>query len=589
MKPLHAVLALLVLFAVMSAVSWQMWANPVIDGGREMNAPLRLLRGETIYSQVYYLYGPVAPLFNALLFKIFGIHLNTLYAAGLVSSLLLVLLIYHIARGFMSVFESLLAATAVLLLCIFKQAGNIVFPYSYAALYGTLFGTAALASQVDFLRSGRMAGLVAAGMLSGLAFCCKMEFGFAAFASLLTLVIVVLPPQRTRTAWISLASAAVIPLFIYGLILARIPSDSLIKDTFVFPGNLPPELVYYNKLKLGLNHPGQTLRELISAVALLGGVAGLLSLIGARLAGESILSSPLSRHVRRFWWLTGAGFGWIVVHLMVFRSHWDLNPLRALPVLFLVMILYCFRKRAGRGPVDATGSALLLVSVYSLIVLARVIVRIPGGGGYGAGLLPVPLMLFVYMATADFPLFAMPADAGRYRRRAVHVLLSIGLIATLGVMVYRFGQNSYTRLQTPRGNLRQPPSISLAMSQALEFLEKNSNPGDYVLALPEGSSLNFLADRPAPLRYEVVTPGFLSEAEEWLAIQAMQEKDVKFVFLLNRPTSEFGPRVIGRDYCRNLMEWIEAHYTLASVFGEEVTPEIQVGDPSFFIKCFRRE
>ena len=70
MKPMHAVLVLLILFAVMSAVSWQMWANPVIDGGREMNAPLRLLRGETIYSQVYYLYGPVAPLFNAFLYKL---------------------------------------------------------------------------------------------------------------------------------------------------------------------------------------------------------------------------------------------------------------------------------------------------------------------------------------------------------------------------------------------------------------------------------------------------------------------------------------------------------------------------------------
>lgn len=584
---MHAVLVLLILFAVMSAVSWQMWANPVIDGGREMNAPLRLLRGETIYSQVYYLYGPVAPLFNAFLYKLLGIHLNTLYAAGMAGSLLLVLLIFHLARGFMSTVESLLAAAAVLLLCIFKQAGNIVFPYSYAALYGTLLGTFALAAQIDFLRSNRSVSLIAGGALSGLALCCKMEFGFAAIASLLTAVIVTQPQQRARTAWIGLASTAVVPLFIYGLLLTKIPAESLIKDTFMLPGTIPAELVYYNKLVLGWNYPGQTLRELISALALLCGLAGFLALIGIRMAGGSILSARSARPVRRFWWMTGIGFGLILAHIMFFRTHWDMNPLRALPVLFLIMIGYYVRKRSGISNTDVSAHALLLVSVYSLVVLARVIVRVPGGGGYGGGLLPVPLMLFVYMATAEFPIFAMPVKAERYRRRAVAVLLSVGLLATVGVLVFRLTHNSYTWLHTSRGDLRQPPSITLAMSQTLDLLARNSSAGDYVLALPEGSSLNFLAERPAPLRYEVVTPGFLSEAEEQRAIRTVQEKNVEFVLLLNRPTSEFGPGAIGRDYCRTLMGWIEENYSPVAVFGEKVTPEIQIGDPSFFIKCYR--
>lgn len=587
MKPPHAVLIILVLFGLVSAVSWEMWANPVIDGGREMNTPLRLLQGEKIYSQVYYLYGPVAPLFNALLYKLFGVHLNTLYAAGLAGSLLLILLIFHLARGFMSTYESLLAAAAVLLLCIFKHSGNIIFPYSYAALYGTLLGTFALAAQVDYLRSYRAISLLAAGVSSGLALCCKMEFGFAAIASLLTLMITARPPQRARIARIGLASTIIFPLFIYGLVLAKIPAESLFKDTFILPGNIPAELVYYNKLKLGWDHPGLTLRELISALAVLCGAAGFMSLAGIRMAGGSILSSRLERNVRRLWWLTGISFGILLAHTIFFGTHWDLNPFRALPVLFLVMIGYCVKKRSGIEEKDVASRALLLTSVYSLAVLSRVIVRIPGGGGYGAGLLPVPLMLFIYMTTADFPIFAMPAKAERYRRRAVQLLLSAGLLATVAVLVFRYTHNSYTWLHTARGNLRQPPPITLAMRQTLDYLARNSRPGDYVLALPEGSSLNFLADRPAPLRYEVVTPGFLSEAEEQRAIRSIQEKSVEFVLLLNRPTSEFGPRAIGRDYCRALMGWIEKNYSPVAAFGEKVDPEIQIGDPPFFIKCYR--
>jgi hypothetical protein len=125
------------------------------------------------------------------------------------------------------------------------------------------------------------------------------------------------------------------------------------------------------------------------------------------------------------------------------------------------------------------------------------------------------------------------------------------------------------------------------MSQALEFLAHNSRPGEYVLALPEGSSLNFLADRPAPLRYEIITPGFLSEEKERLVIRSLQEKNVQFIFLFNRPTSEFGPRIFGRDYCRTLMGWIEKNYLPVAVFGERAPLEIQVGDPPFFIKCYR--
>jgi len=129
---------------LMVAVTWQLWMNPTIDGGREMNTPLRLLEGERLYSQVYYLYGPFAPLFNAALYSLFGIHLNTLYWAGISGSVILVFSVFYLGRFFMSPLEAMLAGSAVLILCVFKESGNLIFPYTYAVLYGTLAGTFAL-------------------------------------------------------------------------------------------------------------------------------------------------------------------------------------------------------------------------------------------------------------------------------------------------------------------------------------------------------------------------------------------------------------------------------------------------------------
>ena len=32
--------------------SWQRWGNPLVDSGRELNVPLKLLHGERLYSEV---------------------------------------------------------------------------------------------------------------------------------------------------------------------------------------------------------------------------------------------------------------------------------------------------------------------------------------------------------------------------------------------------------------------------------------------------------------------------------------------------------------------------------------------------------
>jgi hypothetical protein len=37
------------------------------------------------------------------------------------------------------------------------------------------------------------------------------------------------------------------------------------------------------------------------------------------------------------------------------------------------------------------------------------------------------------------------------------------------------------------------------------------------------------------------------------------------------------------------MAWIESHYELAAIFGERVSPDAEIGDPKFFIKCYREK
>jgi hypothetical protein len=142
-------LAIFVLFIVMLAASWQRWTQPLIDHGREMNLPTRILAGERIYNDVQVLYGPFAPHFNALLYQIFGIHLSVLKAAGAVCAILILLMIYRLARALMSEWESFLVAGLALVACALKSTANYIQPYAYGALYGLVFALGSLVATVS--------------------------------------------------------------------------------------------------------------------------------------------------------------------------------------------------------------------------------------------------------------------------------------------------------------------------------------------------------------------------------------------------------------------------------------------------------
>ena len=108
------------------AASWQRWANPVVDVGREMNQPLRLAAGEMLYSDVRHIYGPLSPWLHAIPFRIFNPSLTVLYADGIVTATMVLALKYWLGRQIMSPAAAGAATLTVMSFCVFKPAGNYI-------------------------------------------------------------------------------------------------------------------------------------------------------------------------------------------------------------------------------------------------------------------------------------------------------------------------------------------------------------------------------------------------------------------------------------------------------------------------------
>src|ERR1700722_12833342 len=135
-----ALFMLVLLWAVKLFTTWGAWGNLTIDSGHEMYVPLMLAQGKVLYRDVWFMYGPAAPYFNSILFRLFGSQLNVLYWAGSLSALGAAILLYLTGIQLSSWLAGWTAG-AVLLMEAF-QPSLFCFPlgYSFATVYACLVG-----------------------------------------------------------------------------------------------------------------------------------------------------------------------------------------------------------------------------------------------------------------------------------------------------------------------------------------------------------------------------------------------------------------------------------------------------------------
>jgi hypothetical protein len=601
-------------FFIMLLVSWRRWTSLLVDTGREMDLPLRLLRGELLYRDIHYLYPPLSPYLNALLYRVFGVQLETLNVSGVLCSLGIVALCYAIARRILNEWQATLATMAVVVWCIFKPEGNLIAPYSFAALHGMMLSLGTLLVTLRYGEERRWREVVLAGLLIGVAGMTKQEFALTAAVTWSAGVLFV-----HRHEWkalclrllVAASIAIVIAAPVYAYFLARVGWQTLIGDCHLLYTGIPASLKFYNAARTGLDQPFSSLLQMFGGAAVAMGIASLMVFLSALRVGKRAL---LRACAVTFVACAAA----VALILTLSHGRWDGSPLRALPLALVGLMLVHFLRRDETRP----QFALFVIATYSLMALIRVVLRVPSGGAFGGYFLPTSLMLIVYLVLealpnwfhrrdAEFPQrFAEKEEEEENARKSslrtsaetlrlcgeqmlTHRLRLIGatilclwLVATMVVFAVRYRKTFPILLQAPHGSLYVTQENAQAAQEALEFLATNSTPNNAIAVVPEGSSLAFLAGRRMPLRHQILIPDFMDAAEEQRAIAKLSE--VKYVLLLNRPMREFGREAFGRDYYQAMGEYLAQNFRVVKVCGEIKDERLQIGAAHFFIKILAR-
>jgi 4-amino-4-deoxy-L-arabinose transferase-like glycosyltransferase len=585
-------IAMTALFVFMLLVTWNRWSHPIIDQGREMNVPARILSGERLYIDIMYYYGPFAPYFNALLYQVFGVHLKTLYASGILCAALVLVMIHWIGRRLLSPWAAALSTSLVLVTCAIQvNLGNYVQPYSYAALYGWIFAVGALVCALQYLRADADVAMLVGGILAAGAIVSKPEMtllGLAPAGVAWALQSSSAGLWRWRPLLLLIVPPLAIAGSVYGVILWLVPWKFLVTDTY--RAFTQPQMVYFGHLLNGTLYWPQTGWALLAGIGVLACMAGGFALFG--LGSDPSVSMFRGSRARAVWVATILGAAaWYAGSR---RSGWiDSNPLRSAPLVLASIVLttawHAYREKSRGAALSIQERSLLVIAVFSGFAIVRVILNVSFAMSYIPFTIPTLLIVYVWLLVDYFPRFLLATDASRTGAR--HSAMVVGVILLVVASYVQFlvaRKYKVFEISAPRGTLLTTRSLGRPMADAIRFVHDRTAPGEYVGSLPQGSIVNFLAERANPLREEIIVPGYLTPDRETDAIHRMSDRRVRVILVGNVLTPEYRDNAFGVDYNRHLMQWIEANYHPVATFSDEGGAELSFGAPAFFIRAYER-
>jgi len=532
---------------VLFLVSRGKWSDAIIDSGREWIVPDALARGEVLYRDVVYWFGPFTPYFHAGFFKALGSSFQTLVVAGIVGSLGVLAALYSALRTVTGRLEAALWTTlAVPALVFMPDSGGSILGMGYRMWHAAAFALLAVAI-LDYRDTApRPWRLLASGALAGLAGLCRTEWGIL---TLLAAGLVYLL-QRTarRTVWRGALTILAGFLLVFAGVITLFGAiggwDSLLRESPV----------------LLMNVPEQT-RSHVAFAGIQAWRAGIWSLlysaalwVGLFLVTEIVTLRPVDpgRARRRL--------PWLVVLLGLFAlSVWGAAGFPEAPI-WSAAPLICLAASlvAVRGRLSQRQATLAGFGVLGFLLSHRRPFFIGDGPYVG------PPLLFALACAAGLVQIVVNREASEGIRESLRagilsvVVLLIGLAFAARLAEYRRDERVW--IAGTGKSLSARAELALEIKALVAAIRASSRQEDGLVALPEGEIVNFLSGRANPLRHKLYLPGYVNDSNENTILRELRRAKPTAVVIWNRPTGEYGPGLLGEGYAFAIRQWIEDNY-----------------------------
>ena len=543
--------AVMLATGVLYAVSRGKWSDAIIDSGTDWVYADALARGEMLYRDVLYWFGPFTPYFQAAFFRLFGSSFSTLALCGLAGASGVLLALYFALRRVTGRREAILwTALAIPALVFMPNSGGAILGMGYRIWHPAGFALAGcgLASLPGPCRNTLRC--LGAGVCAGLAGLCRTEWGVITLVSVLAA-----QWMRSRSAArpsrdILLTAAAAFVTFgaVLGGFAAAAGPAALLRDAPVLLVGIPRGTPAGSVLA-ALRGWRDGIPVLLYSAALWIGVVSLAGVLAAR---------GVSNERARHWLRVVLAVLAVIVLLAAAGAAQNAIFFSAAPLLCLAALAAGLVRR--RGP---RAAALVAFGLLGLLASHRRLFHI-ADSGYVA-----PPLLFAFVCAAGLLRTLVVLEKQHALRIRFCAILdgALALLIGLAFLGRALQYSSDERVPVPGtgGMLSALPGTARDLALVATMVRAETTEKDGLVVLPEGGVLNYLAERPNPMRHKISIPGYLRESNEEDFLRDLQRARPAAIVIVKRPAGEYGRGLFGQGYGQRTRVWIERHYLRRSV------------------------
>lgn len=553
-------------FVLLAIWTWRKCGDLLQDFGHQLYVPWQLSEGSTLYTDIFWLYGPLSQYFHAALFELLSPSLTTILVSNLLIAACVCVSLYLLTlrlANHLTAATTVIVVASLLLFSHYLSEGNFsfVFPYAHEATHGTCLLLALILFLTKCGETPRRSAAFASGVCLGLSLLTKIEPASAAL--MVTFMFFALCREaRSSRILFTLALGAMLPLGVgWAALLRALPPElaaSALFGAFSPLAKSATDLLstQFHREVLGLENPALHLHTTL----VMSGTAAVAILALAIV--DTILARM--RLVRLF----SAVFGFLAFVLLFLLPQalpWFDLPRGIAAVLLVGMLIRLLARLRSSHAGERAWLPEVLLFCAALVLASRLGLRIRF---YHYGFfLSLPLLALLSISV----LHQIPAALRRLNGNGeTFRFVSFAFLAALVATHLRFSDFYLSQRTVPTGSggdlfytysAEFSPTAELERS-VLSYLRQWA-PGERgVSVIPSGSAINYLLRTPSPLPYAWVGIDVLRLAGEGVVLERLRQSEPLFIVLVGRKGADFSFGLPGdrEDVGQEIYSWIQANY-----------------------------
>ena len=518
---------LLTITLICCGISFGHLPLPMYDVGREAYLPQRILEGQVLYKDILNLFGPFSYLLTALIYKLLGSNLETLFIIGCTCAVLLISGIYELSKIML---DRKIACIITLLsiiigvFCVNHCNASYILPYSHAMVYGTI---ATVWSVYFLIKSEKQQNKPVlykciAAFLAGISFINKYEFAFAAFFIVSYIVYDLF--RKNKKGCVAAVLSFIMPIVtVFGYLLHQGLTLSELYNSFIIIKNIVQTHSYQNYYRKGgtLFLYENFKLDLIEFIKF------------------SIFSALYFFSVKLLKQQNDWGSILFIVTTVILVNTFYINlfdHLSFLPILIILLFIFSYKNLDKTSKIFIITTILLEYKVLWMLSLRH----------YGVFFAPFTII----------SLFLMIKDKFK------NTLILFLIVTTLLMFNRAIFEINYTAtsLATYNHPLFVNTTDARKINRLIFYIMDNTKPDDKIIIYPENIIVNYITGRKTDDFYYQMGPAYMEQFGEENIIKHFKETKPEYFVFTSDTLPEYNHTSFCESYAQEFCKFVQNNY-----------------------------